>query len=384
MNPIVKKDFSATVIPALCKERDELAAIVEKAADHAGISPAAMIRLLDSPAPGLLEKLFSAARRQRERYFGNRVFLYGFLYISTHCRNRCSFCLYRKTNTRAIRYRKTSNQITESARQLARSGVHLIDLTAGEDPCFYDDEDGFDPVVNLVQSIKADTGLPVMASVGVVPDAILDRFSAAGADWYACYQETHNRQLFEQLRVGQSYEERYRSKVTAKAKGLLVEEGLLCGVGESSRDLVNSFDAMSRLGADQVRVMTFVPQAGTPMKDQWPSSSMRERIAIALMRIAFPDVLIPASLDVGGLDGLKQRLDAGANVVTSLVPPGRGLAGVAQRALDIEDGRRTVEGIARTIHQCGLAPATADQYRNWIHERKRTACLRDRRAAMAC
>ena len=381
----MNKDHSATVISALRQEQYELEAILDHAADYAGISPAAMIRLLDSPQQGLLDKLFAAARRQRERHFGNRVFLYGFLYISTHCRNRCSFCFYRKTNIRAIRYRKTPAEITESARQLARSGVHLIDLTAGEDPCFYnDDENGFDPVVNLVKSIRAGTGLPVMASVGAVPDTVLERLNAAGADWYACYQETHNRQLFEQLRVGQSYEARCRSKVAAKAKGMLVEEGLLCGVGETSRDLVNSFNAMSRLGADQVRVMTFVPQAGTPMKDQWPTSSMRERIAIALMRIAFPHLLIPASLDVDGLDGLKQRLDAGANVVTSLVPPGQGLAGVAQSALDIEDGRRTVEGIAQTLHRCGLAPATADQYRNWIDERKRTACFHDCRAATAC
>lgn len=381
----MNKEHSATVLPAHRQGRDELEAIVEKAADNTGISRTAMIRLLDSPAPGLLEKLFTAARRQRERHFGNLVYLYGFLYISTHCRNRCSFCFYRKTNTRAVRYRKTRAEITESARLLARSGVHLIDLTAGEDPWFFiGDENGFAPVIETVQSIKADTGLPVMASVGVVPDTILDRLAAAGADWYACYQETHNRQLFDQLRVGQSFEARCRSKVAAKARGMLVEEGLLCGVGETSRDLVNSFDAMSRLGADQVRAMTFVPQAGTPMHDQPPSSSLREMIAIALMRIRFPDLLIPASLDVDGLDGLKDRLDAGANVVTSLVPPGRGLAGVVRSALDIEDGRRTVEGIAPTLRTCRLQSATADQYRNWIAERKRNTRLPDRRMATAC
>ncbi|MBC2713141.1 MAG: methylornithine synthase PylB [Desulfosarcina sp.] len=372
-------------MPAHRQGRNDLAAIVEKAADNASISTAAMIRLLDSPAPELLGKLFAAARKQRERHFGNTVFLYGFLYISTHCRNRCSFCFYRKNNTRAIRYRKTPAQITESALQLARSGVHLIDLTAGEDPCFYsDDENAFAPVVNMVQSIKADTGLPVMASVGVVPETVMGRLSAAGTDWYACYQETHNRQLFKQLRVGQSYEARYRSKVTAKAKGMLVEEGLLCGVGETSCDIVTSFKAMAEMGADQVRVMTFVPQAGTPMKDHPPISSLRERITIALMRIAFPHLLIPASLDVDGLAGLRQRLDAGANVVTSLVPPGQGLAGVAQSALDIEDGRRTVEGIAQTLRTCGLAPATARQYRDWIREQKRISGVHDTRVATAC
>jgi methylornithine synthase len=381
----VNNDHSAIFIPTRHQRRNQLDAILEKAAENAGISRAAMLRLLESPSPSLLKKLFAAARRQRERHFGNRVFLYGFLYISTHCRNRCRFCFYRSANTRAIRYRKTPAEIIESARQLAQSGVHLIDLTAGEDPNYYaDDGNGFAAVTDIVQSIRADTGLPVMVSVGVVPDTVLDRLAAAGADWYACYQETHNRRLFDQLRVGQRFEARCRSKVAAKAKGMLVEEGLLCGAGETSRDLVDSFDAMSRLGADQVRVMTFVPQAGTPMNDQPPSSSLRERTAIALMRLAFPGLLIPASLDVDGLAGLRRRLEAGANVVTSLVPPGQGLAGVAQSALDIEDGRRSVEGIAWTLRMCELQPATAEQYRNWIAERKRTNCLRDHRMATAC
>jgi methylornithine synthase len=358
---------------------------VENVADNAGISREAMIRLLDSPAPGLLEKLFAAARKQRERHFDNRVFLYGFMYISTYCRNRCRFCFYRKGNNRSIRYRRTMAEITESAIQLARSGVHLIDLTAGEDPnCYAEDGDGFDAKIDTVKSIKADTGLPLMVSVGVVPDIVLDRLALAGADWYACYQETHNRQLFDQLRVGQNYETRWQSKVAAKAKGMLVEEGVLCGVGETSRDLVNSFDDMSRLGADQIRVMTFVPQAGTPMKHHPPSSSLRECITIALMRLAFPGLLIPASLDVNGLAGLRQRLDAGANVITSLVPSGQGLAGVAQRALDIETGRRSVEGIARILRTCRLQPATVDQYRKWVAERKGSQCFHDRAVATAC
>jgi methylornithine synthase len=367
-----------------CREA-EPARLIEKAAEHTGISPAAMLDLLDRPETGPLDKLFAAARRQRERYFGNRVFLYGFLYVSTHCRNQCRFCFYRRSNTQAVRYRKTPEQITESARRLARSGVHLIDLTAGEDPCFYGGADeAFAPALGAVQTVKAGTGLPVMASFGVVPEPVMDRLVASGADWYACYQETHNRQLFEQLRVGQSYTARLHSKQLAKAKGLLIEEGLLCGVGETPRDLIDSFAVMSGLGADQVRVMTFVPQAGTPMQDHRPASGLRECIIIALMRLVFPGLLIPASLDVDGLAGLRRRLDAGANVVTSLVPPGLGLAGVAQSALDIEDGRRTVEGIAPTLHAAGLQTATAAQYRRWITARRRNAADPRHRMAAPC
>ncbi|HSO19787.1 MAG TPA: methylornithine synthase PylB, partial [Desulfosarcina sp.] len=245
-------------------------------------------------------------------------------------------------------------------------------------------DDAFTLVVETVRAVRKATGLPVMVSVGAATDGQLDRLAAAGADWYACYQETHNRMLFEQLRVGQSYENRCRSKIAAKARGMLVEEGLLCGVGETSPDLLHSFDVMDRMGADQVRVMTFVPQPGTPLGDQPASSSLRELIGIALLRLVFPQLLIPASLDVDGPDGLRRRLDAGANVVTSLVPPGQGLAGVARHRLDIEDGRRTVEGIRNILDVCRLAPATHDAYRTWMDRRRGRGRIHDGRWAWAC
>ena len=84
------------------------------------------------------------------------------------------------------------------------------------------------------------------------------------------------------------------------------------------------------------------------------------------MRLAMPHALIPASLDVDGLDGLKERLDAGANVVTSIVPPEKGLAGVAHSTLDIEDSRRNLDHILPVLTGCGLEPATAGQYRDWV------------------
>jgi len=366
-------------------EKERVAAFLGKLSENAGVAEATVLDLLDSPTPESLAAVCAVARRLRQRHFGNRVFLYGFLYISTHCRNHCRFCSYRGDNPGAVRYRKTLDQVVDSARHLARAGVHLIDLTAGEDPRFYHGgADPFGQVVQTVNAVREATGLPVMASVGVVEDKNLERLVAAGADWYACYQETHNRRLFEQLRTGQDYDLRFDSKRDAKARGLLVEEGLLCGVGETPYDLLASLAAMTRLGADQVRVMTFVPQAGTPLENHPVPPPLREMAVIALMRIAFPQLLIPASLDVDGLAGLRQRLDAGANVVTSLVPPGRGLAGVAQGSKDIEDGRRTVAGIAATLQDCRLAPATAAQYRTWVDQRKRDTAVDAGRVPAAC
>ena len=149
----------------------------------------------------------------------------------------------------------------------------------------------------------------------------------------------------------------------------------MTGIAESPEDIADSMDAMESLDADQVRVMSFVPQEGTPMQHVAAPPPTRELVIIALLRLAFPDRLIPASLDVAGLAGLRQRLDAGANVITSIVPPGEGLAGVANNSLDIDNGGRTVNAIRPVLESCNLRAASQDDYLAWIANRKRPSCL---------
>ncbi len=71
------------------------------------------------------------------------------------------------------------------------------------------------------------------------------------------------------------------------------------------------------------------------------------------------------------LAGLQRRLAAGANVITSLVPPGFGLAGVAQSSLDIAEARRTSARIRLELEKLGLRAASTDSYLDWIKNRRR-------------
>jgi len=314
--------------------------------------------------------LFAAARRARARTFGDSVFLYGFVYFSTYCRNRCTFCLYRQGNAAGPRYRKTADEVVAICRDLAGSGVDLLDLTLGEDPRLHDAGD-FTPLVDMVAGVRGETGLPVMVSPGVVPDAVLGELRIAGADFYACYQETHDRELYARLRVGQDYDARAAARAVARRAGLLVEDGILTGIGDTAAQRARSIDAMRRADCDQARVMTFVPQPGTPLAGRRPAPVLNELLAIAALRLALPHSLIPASLDVEGLDGLSARLEAGANVVTSIVPPETGLAGVSNAELDVEEGRRTVEAVREVLAGAGLRQAGTGELAAWIDDRRR-------------
>jgi methylornithine synthase len=337
----------------------------------AGLSPGVgeIARLLDISDPDDAADVFAAARELRERHFGDNIFLYGFVYFSTFCRNDCTFCLYRRGNEASPRYRKTADEVVRIAVDLADSGVHLIDLTMGEDPVFFD-EGRFEPLVELTAAVKRATGLPVMISPGVVPNDVLADLRAAGADWYACYQETHEPELYATLRMGQEFAARIEARRAAMDLGMLAEDGLLLGVGETIDQRARSIVAMRDQAAQQVRVMTFVPQLGTPLEHHTSATMFGEMLMIAVMRLVMPERLIPASLDVDGIRGLEPRMAAGANVVTSIVPPDEGLAGVSQSELDIDEGLRTASEVSSRLADMGLHAAVASEYGDWV-ERSR-------------
>jgi methylornithine synthase len=306
------------------------------------------------------EALFEKARRVRQDVFGDKIFLYGFVYFSTYCRNNCNFCYYRKDNAIA-RYRKSSGEVVNTAERLYESGVNLIDLTLGEDSEYRGDD--YRTLVSIVRDIKARTGAPVMVSPGVVPESVVRKIAEAGADFLALYQETHNRELFARLRPGQDYDERMACKAAARAAGMHIEEGVLTGVGETPEDLAHSLDEMGRIGADQMRAMSFVPQPGIPMESLPRGDRRTELEFIARLRIRYPHALIPATLDVDGFEGLAPRLAAGANVVTSIIPPRSGYRGVAQSELDIDEGARTAAEVTAALKSLGLRPATTEELR---------------------
>ena len=89
------------------------------------------------------------------------------------------------------------------------------------------------------------------------------------------------------------------------------------------------------------------------------------------MRILYPHVLIPASLDVDGIKGLEDRINAGSNLVTSIIPPKIGLMGVAQNSMDVDEGGRTFNEAEAILNSMGLVMATVAEYKEYLKVLKR-------------
>jgi len=227
-----------------------------------------------------------------------------------------------------------------------------------------------------------------MVSPGVVDDGFIQALLKEGAGFFALYQETYQKELYAKLRIGQSFEDRIRARNSAKTAGICIEDGILTGFskmkisnGESVHPSVSddiesaiiSIRGMQRSDPDQVRVMTFEPQPGTPLAETAQASGLMELKIIAVLRFVFPDRLIPASLDVAGIPGMVDRLGAGANVVTSIISADSKLEGVVNfdRDISLNERKRDAKSVIEQLGKMGLRPGSQADFENYLSRNKK-------------
>ena len=310
--------------------RIEIADITEKMSRGESASDEEIKALLTAEGEDR-ETVFEAARKVRDRVFGKKTYLSSFMYFSTYCRNDCSFCYYRNSN-HIDRYRKDTAEVVKLSAMMMNHGINIVDLTMGEDPMMIRND--YQRFIEIVESIREISDIPIMVSPGAVPQNIFPKLAESGADIVAVYQETYNRKLFAERRLNQDFDYRRNQKVWAMDNGMLAEDGM------------------------------------TPMEQSDTVDTVNELLALAVMRLMKHDVMIPATLDVEGVAGMVTRLDAGASLITSIIPPHEDLAGVAQSDMDIDDGSRGVTHIIELLEDIGRRPATATECRRMFDERR--------------
>ena len=243
----------------------------------------------------------------------------------------------------------------------------------GEDQYFYNNIEELIKYINIVKKI---TNKKIMLSPGVLNINAIKKLKDFDIQFLALYQETYDIKLFHLLRPKQSFFKRLFLRKYAKKIGFLIEDGILTGLLDNEKEeipiIIKSIKEMKKQKLDQVRVMTFEPQKGTVFEYKKRKSDLLELKTISLLRILFPDILIPASLDIDGINGIKKRILAGANVVTSIIQKNNFLEGVVNfdRDIDFQKRERDVSSVVNSIMDIGMIPASEEDFENYINRRK--------------
>ena len=111
----------------------------------------------------------------RREHVGDAVHLRGLIEISSHCVRQCMYCGLRQANRDLPRYRMTSEEILECARQAETLGYGTVVMQAGEDDALTADW-----IADIVRWIKRETRLAVTLSLGERHEDEFNQWRAGG------------------------------------------------------------------------------------------------------------------------------------------------------------------------------------------------------------
>lgn len=254
-------------------------------------------------------------------HFGKGVYIRGLVEISSFCRNDCLYCGLRRSNRSVPRYRLTIDDILGCCRDGARRGFGTFVLQGGEDG-----RQGDGWIEALVRAVKSEfPGHAVTLSVGERTADAYRRFRAAGADRYLLRHETRNDAHYGFLHPpGMSPAHRRECLRILKAAGFQTGAGMMVGSpGQTTDCLIDDIQFMEELQPEMIGMGPFVPAAHTPFAHHPAGSVGRTLLIVALMRLRFPDALIPSTTALSTLSPRGRMLGilSGANVVMPNLSP---------------------------------------------------------------
>lgn len=254
-------------------------------------------------------------------HFGKKIYFRGIIEFTNFCKNDCYYCGIRKSNHQCQRYRLLPEDILECCREGYENGFRTFVLQGGEDGWFTDDR-----LCELIREIKNRCpDCAVTLSVGERSLESYRRLREAGADRYLLRHETadpvHYRQLHPEP---QSIENRIRCLTDLKALGYQTGCGIMVGTpGQTPKTLAEDMKFMEQLQPEMIGIGPFLPHKDTPFRGEAKGSVELTLFLLALCRILFPKVLLPATTALGTAesDGRKQGVLAGCNVVMPNLSP---------------------------------------------------------------
>ena len=265
--------------------------------------------------------LFALAQQKAQKSFGRQIFVRGLIEFTNYCKNDCYYCGIRRSNKNAARYRLTQEEILECCRAGYGLGFRTFVLQGGED-YFYSDDD----IAAIVRAIKAQhPDCAVTLSIGERSRETYALWKKAGADRYLLRHETADCAHYAKLHPAElSAKNRQNCLYTLKELGYQAGAGFMVGSPyQTAKNLADDLMFLQKLRPQMIGIGPFIPHHDTPFKDEPAGSVELTLVLLAVLRLLFPHVLLPATTALGTLapGGRLLGIKAGANVIMPNLSP---------------------------------------------------------------
>jgi biotin synthase len=222
------------------------------------------LSILNSDDDELLS-LLQGAFTIRKHYYGKKVKLN--MIINTKsglCPENCGYCSQSSISTAPIeKYRMMDRESILAGAERAynlKVGTYCI-VASGRGPS----EKELDTVVSAVKDIKEQYGLKVCACLGLLKPNQASRLKEAGVDRYNHNINT-SKEHHESITTSHTYDNRVDTIEAVKASGISPCSGVIIGMRETKKDVVNMAYSLKALDADSIPVNFLHAIDGTPLE----------------------------------------------------------------------------------------------------------------------
>jgi len=267
------------------------------------------------------QELFEKADGIRQSYYGTDIYIRGLIEFTNYCKNNCYYCGIRRDNRKVKRYRLSKDEILDCCKQGYELGFRTFVLQGGEDGAFSDEL--ICDIVSEIKKIYPDCA--VTLSLGEKSHDSYNAYFNAGADRYLLRHETANAEHYRALHPdSMSLENRKKCLWNLKEIGYEVGSGFMVGSPyQTTECLIEDLRFLQELQPDMIGIGPYISHQNTPLCDHKNGDLHLCLRLIAIIRLMFPDALIPATTALGTVDkrGRELGLAAGANVVMPNLSP---------------------------------------------------------------
>ncbi len=277
--------------------------------------------VLTNRNPETASLLAALALVEKQKVYGNDIFVRGLIEVSNICKNDCLYCGIRGSNKNCDRYRLTAAEILECCDEGYGLGFRTFVMQGGEDGSFSDDF--LVPLMGEIKNRHPDCA--VTLSLGERSRESYRRLREAGADRYLLRHETADATHYASLHPSNlSWQNRMDCLYTLKELGYQVGCGFMVGSpGQTIDHLVKDLQFVEKFQPDMCGIGPFIPHKDTPFRDCPAGSVELTCYLLSLLRLIQPTLLLPATTALGTLleNGREKGILSGANVVMPNLSP---------------------------------------------------------------
>lgn len=267
--------------------------LARKALNGGLLTPEEGLAVLEAPDDEVLP-LMHAAFEVRKRYYGKKVKLNMIINAKSGlCPEDCGYCSQSIVSTAPVsKYTLLDKEtLLAGAREAMerKAGTYCI-VAAGRGPT----DKELHQVVEAVREIRATMPLKICACLGILKDGQAEKLAEAGVHRYNHNLNT-SRENYPSITATHTYDQRVETVQRSKAAGMSPCSGVIIGMGETDREIVEMAYALRELDADSVPINFLIPIPGTPLGHSARTPAMKALKVLALFRFICPSKEIRVS-----------------------------------------------------------------------------------------